>query len=294
MRTLRPATTRLLPYARLPRRYKGRRIVTSTVDVWGRAHWLLAPADNDPPMAHHESLVVTVADGTARETHLATPSRRSARLDALPHGGFVLADARCAPGEENAQVFDALGRRAGSFPVGDGIEHLLADEAGDVWVGYFDEGIYGDDPLSAAGLRRFSSTGEPVWEYEGGAGREWISACYALNVHDRTAWTCPYTGFALFDVRNDALGAPRPAPVHGARGVAVHGDRVAFFGGYLGAADNLLLCTLDPEAVEPLRETRLIHQDGGPLGRRRVVCRGARLYVQAGRGGQWGVVDLAR
>lgn len=33
---------RLTPYARLPHRYQGLHMMSSTVDAYGRAHWLLA------------------------------------------------------------------------------------------------------------------------------------------------------------------------------------------------------------------------------------------------------------
>lgn len=73
----------------------------------------------------------------------------------LPDGGYALASSRSEIGEKNLQLFDRSGRFRSSFAVGDGIEHLAVDKRGRIWVGYFDEGIYGGDPLSSCGLSRF-------------------------------------------------------------------------------------------------------------------------------------------
>jgi hypothetical protein len=53
---------------------------------------------------------------------------------------------------------------------GDGIEHVQATSAGEIWVGFFDEGIYGNYgwgsgtqlPVGRTGLVRFSPTFSPT------------------------------------------------------------------------------------------------------------------------------------
>lgn len=74
----------------------------------------------------------------------------------LPGGGYALASSRSAAGKKNLQLFDDRGKLATRFPAGDAIEHMAVDDQGRIWVGYFDEGTCGDDPLSLAGLSRFS------------------------------------------------------------------------------------------------------------------------------------------
>lgn len=83
--------------------------------------------------------------------------------------------------------------------LGDGIGHVLATSTGQVWVGYFDEGIYGnygwgrtdsEEPVGAYGIVRFSPDLEPDWHYPKYTGvGPWdaISDCYALNVDDTSA-----------------------------------------------------------------------------------------------------------
>ena len=286
--------TRLAPYARLPRTYRNWHIVHSSVDAFGRAHWLL---DQRPPEQQgpgpYDALVVTVAEGTCHETYLNAVLPWRPRVEALPDGGFVLAAVRSGKDDEQqVQVFDALGRGTRTFRVGDAIEHLLADQAGELWLAYFDEGIYGDS-LSAPGLRRWSVTGEPLWSYSPVPGAEWIDDCHTLNVAGRTAWACPYTDFPLIEVGEDHVVRVRQNPVQGPAGLAVHGERVVFFGGYRGEHDRLVDCRLTQMSVEPVAEGRLVRPDGRALGRRRIVSRGSRLYVQTKPFTEWSVLDLA-
>ncbi|MDX2697742.1 hypothetical protein Sipo8835_32355 [Streptomyces ipomoeae] len=288
----------LMPYARLPRAYRDLKFLHSTVDTFGRAHWLLreplGPRGSVEPPGPYDAVVVTVADGRSHETHLSSVLPDHHVIASLPDGGFVLAAARRGrTGDDQVQVFDALGRPSWTFSVGDGIEHLLTDEAGDLWVGYFDEGIFGD-PLSAPGVRRWSSTGEPLWAYTPPPGTDWIAECYALNVDRRAAWMYPYTRFPLVEVRGDGPPRARTTTVTGASGVAVHGERVAFFGGYRDDRNRLVLASLAETSVETTATTRLTRPDGAPLDpRRRVVSRGPRLYVREKPYTEWYVLDIS-
>ncbi|MCL8013596.1 hypothetical protein [Streptomyces sp. AS02] len=293
MPTKRPET-RLMPYARLPRRYHDRHIAHSTVDAYGRAHWLLTEDDPGGVPAHpYDAVVVTVGDGVPYETHLSAVLAGFPRLEALADGGFVLAAARSRTHEQQVQVFDPLGRCGVTFRVGDAIEHLLADESGDLWVGYFDEGIYGDDELSRPGLRRWSLSGEPLWTYRRAQDAGEISDCYALNVHRRTVWACPYQRFPVLEIGRDGGMRVRQNSVQGAKGFVVHADRLVFFGGYGADHDRLVDCRLTEQTVETLTEGRLSRPDGGALGRRRVVSRGPRLYIQEEPGLEWTVLDIS-
>jgi hypothetical protein len=90
--------------------------------------------------------------------------------------------------------------------LGDGIEHVAIDAEDRVWVGWFDEGMFGNDgwrvpgqewPPSSNGVACFTADGAllplPVWPVEAGT----IADCYALNVVGAGAWACPYTEFPL-------------------------------------------------------------------------------------------------
>lgn len=282
----------LTPYAHLPRAHHEHHVLTSTVDVFGVAHWLLAEQAPQPggDGLLFDALVVSVDPGGDVElTELSAVRARWPHLDRLPDGGFVVAASRARRYEDGnqVQVFDALGRETSSFSVGDAIEHLLVDEADRIWVGHFDE--------NPSGIRRWSITGHPLWTSDG-AHIPGLFDCYALNVSGTTAWACTYTDFPLVEIRTD-----RPErsvrvwanQVRGAKAVAVHGDQVAFYGGYGEEQDRLAHGKLTESSVEPTDVGLLTLPDGTAPGRRRVIGRGSRIYVQAEPFTAWGVLDLS-
>ncbi|WKD36776.1 hypothetical protein [Streptomyces xanthophaeus] len=284
--------TALVPYARLPRAHHDRHVLTSTVDVFGAAHWLLAERPPEPSgdVRPFDALVVSVDPHADVEvTELSAVRARWPHLDRLPGGGFVVAASRARRYEDadQVQVFDELGREASSFSVGDAIEHLLVDETGHIWAGHFDE--------NPAGIRRWSATGQLRWMSGQVRDTGWIMDCYALNVSGTVAWACPYTDFPLLEIRPDRPDRPvkvRANTVRGANAVAVHGGRVAFYGGYGEERDRLAHGELTETSVEPTEIGLLALPDGAPPGRRRAVARGSRIYVQAEPFTAWGVFDL--
>ncbi|MFJ7125272.1 hypothetical protein [Streptomyces sp. NPDC098101] len=270
----------LTPHARLPRAHHDRHVLGSTVDAFGAAHWLLAErgADADP----YDALVVSVADGAVETMELSAVRARWPKLDRLPDGRFVVASSRSDGGDDTSQVqvFNTLGREYAAFSVGDAIEHLLADEAGDLWVGHFDE-----NPL---GIRRWSATGELLWASEDDPGAGWITDCYALNVSGTGVWACPYVDFPLLEIRPGQDVRRRAGIVRGADSLAVHGERVAFLD-----HGRIVHGEMTGSSVERRDVALLTRPEGGPVGRRRVAARGSRIYVGYGPLTEWGVFDLS-
>ncbi|WP_239072097.1 hypothetical protein [Streptomyces bauhiniae] len=126
--------TALIPYAYLPPAHHDRHVLTSTVDVFGAAHWLLAERAPQPggDVLPFDALVVSVHPGGDVElTELSAVRARWPYLDRLPDGGFVVAASRARRYEDadQVQVFDVLGRETLSFSIGDAIEHLLVDRS---------------------------------------------------------------------------------------------------------------------------------------------------------------------
>ena len=85
--------------------------------------------------------------------------------------------------------------------LGDGIGQVAATSDGDVWAGYFDEGVYGnygwgdpggEAPVGACGLVRFTPDLQLDWRFPSHVQQPWgaISDCYALNVGDTDVWAC--------------------------------------------------------------------------------------------------------
>lgn len=99
--------------------------------------------------------------------------------------------------EENAWVLHPQEAVLVSGTWGDGIEHVQVDDVGDLWVGYVDEGVYGNlgwgrpAPLGAPGIVRWSSTVERLWDYPRDAPV--IDECSTMDVVGTVAWACTYS-----------------------------------------------------------------------------------------------------
>jgi len=116
----------------------------------------------------------------------------------LPGGRFLVVAARCRWRPEgpdrNALVYSPDGAVLAEYTIGDGVEDVLTTPSGSVWVGYFDEGVYGNhgwggpgpQPLGSCGLARFDPAGEQDWRFPQDAPAT-IDDCYALNVTGETA-----------------------------------------------------------------------------------------------------------
>jgi hypothetical protein len=206
----------------------------------------------------------------------------------LPDGAVLAVGARCRwrpeGAERNAIVYSADGDRVAAHTLGDGIQHVLATPGGELWVGYFDEGVVnqgwglgdGPPPLGEAGLVRYSAGFVPECWYQGGPG--WIADCRALNVVGDIAWACYYPDFPVVRVDGGAVAGWR-SEVAGVRALAVDGDRVALFAG----SDRVVLGVLGDGRLDVVAEHRVELPNGRPLPRQAwVVGRGADLHFVVG------------
>jgi hypothetical protein len=150
-------------------------------------------------------------------------------------------------GDRNANVHDASGRHARSFHAGDGIQDVQATPEGQVWISYFDEGVFGGTRLGQAGLARLNGSGGCWFEFNplAGGGLPDIADCYALNVaSDREVWLYYYTEFPLVRLVDGEVEGHWPnVPVKGSGGFAVRAPMVLFAGGY-DRRDDLILARL--------------------------------------------------
>jgi hypothetical protein len=213
----------------------------------------------------------------------------------LPDGKILLVGPRSrwrpSGADRNAIVYDADGRFVADGILGDGINHVLTTGSGQIWVGYSDEGVFGNfgwgregpSPVGACGLARFTPDLRQDWQFPRGAdGLDSICDCYALNLDGETAWTCYYTGFPV--VRIDD-GRPRGwrSQVTAASALIVGGGRLAQFGGYGTDRNLVVVSTLDDDEVRPAAEYRLVLPGGQDLPRGfRFFGRGPDLHVIAG------------
>lgn len=250
----------------------------------GPAHELVALWATPGPRQGPTAARVTVQTPHSHHVvHLAAVALDYPLVQTLPGGRVLVVAMRTDGTEHNATIFDADGVAVASATLGDGIGHVLTTRSGQVWVGYFDEGVYGGGSLAAHGLARFSGSLRPVWQHP--FDSEWgvIDDCYALNVDGETAWACYYSDFPIVRVQADAVSGWRN-DVRGAAALAVAGSRVALFGGYEPGHDRLAVGDLVDGRLQVTDRYRLVLPDGSPpAAETRVVGRGAELHFLTDR-----------
>ncbi|MGS2617966.1 hypothetical protein ACVCAH_26085 [Micromonospora sp. LZ34] len=187
-------------------------------------------------------------------------------------------------------VYDSEGRVEARATLGDGIEHVFATTSGEVWVGYFDEGVYGNygwgdthaaPPVGSSGLVRFSPQLEPTWRFPSHVDSSWgaISDCYALNVTDDAVWTSYYTDFPIVQIRGGSVSGWSNR-VDGGKALAVSGSRVGLLGGYGPDHDRFVVGELAGRAMHVVGEYQLALPDGTPLpAAATAVGRGSDLHL---------------
>jgi hypothetical protein len=224
----------------------------------------------------------------------------------MPGGRFLIAGARCAwhdgGPEANAVLYGADGQVISAHVLGDGIAHLQATVSGQVWAGYFDEGIYGNygwgrpgtsEPLGAPGILRFSPDLGLAWQFPPCAeAGPWgpVDDCYALNAGDDGTWACYDSGFPVVRIR-DGIVTGWHNGIRGASALAVAGSRVALAGGYGPDRDRLAVTGLGQDRARPAGEFRLVLPGGQQLpDRTQVTGRGSCLHFLAGT--RWYQLDV--
>ena len=167
-----------------------------------------------------------------------------AAIDRFPDGRWLIAARRANAGEANGVIFAPDGTRQKAIALGDGIGHLGCAADGSIWVGYFDEGVFGAT-VGSGGLVQFDERGHPLWSFNDHVAdwQEAICDCYAMAICDNAIWSCSYTGFAI--VRTEQGKVTRWVNrVAGAKAIAVDGQFVLLAGGYESEAANLSVLEL--------------------------------------------------
>ncbi|OKI20889.1 hypothetical protein [Streptomyces sp. CB03911] len=191
-------------------------------------------------------------------------------------------------------MIDSTGQVVAEAVLGDGIEHVATTPAGQTWVGYFDEGVFGNhgwgdpdldgpEPVGVSGLVRFDERLQRTWEYPDTAGFGDIYDCYALNVTGESAWACFYDGFPVVRIADDAVSG-WTNKASGVRAVVTDGLRCALVGGYGADRDRVVTGLLTDRGRLDVRCTTRLALPGGPAatGRYTVTGRGDVLHVLTG------------
>ncbi|MFD2472692.1 hypothetical protein [Amycolatopsis silviterrae] len=212
----------------------------------------------------------------------------------LPDGRVLAVGARCEwrpeGADRNAIVYSSTGEVLAEQTFGDAIGHVQTTRNGEIWVGYFDEGIFGaygwgeEDsapPIGERGLLRFSAGLALEWQYPELAEEVWghLSDCYALNVDGDTAWTCSFGDFPVLRIRDGGVTGWYN-DVRGAGALLVGEPRVALYGGYGPDCDRLVSGVLEDDRFRVAGEYRLVLPDGREVPQTALVFgRGPDLHV---------------
>lgn len=218
------------------------------------------------------------------------------KLDRFPNGRWLVVNAR-SKGDRNARVFASNGDEERRIELGDGVGHIKIDRQQRIWVGWFDEGVFGNDNWklpgrewapSVHGIAAFNDQGEVVAH----ATLASIADCYCLNVFDDEAWACTYTDFPIWQMR-DHVERTWPTTLSGAQAIAVKSPYVLAAGGYQSHANRVQLLRLEEQKVRFLGEWRLPFGADNPV--RLIDGRGDELHVVQGQyWHRWNIADFVR
>lgn len=166
------------------------------------------------------------------------------KIDRFPDGSWLVAGSRAIGGKKNALTLASNGTETGAFHLGDGINHVRCASDGTIWVGYFDEGVFGNS-IGTGGIVQFDPEGEPIWVYNDSIRNEqsFVDDCYALNLSGNTLWACFYSDFPIVRIE----GGKKQLwsnNLSGAKALAVDRNLVILAGGYGGDANKMSLLQL--------------------------------------------------
>ncbi|MDR1912129.1 MAG: hypothetical protein LBQ52_07290 [Helicobacteraceae bacterium] len=150
--------------------------------------------------------------------------------------------------EKNCEIVDGFGAKIDEFFIGDGIEDAQTNANSELWVSYFDEGVYSGDPFGQNGLNCFNIKGDAIYSYNYNEAGVIIDDCYALNVVSKdTIWIYVYNAFRLIKIKNkkiEKIFTP-PEKIRYWRAFAIHKDKVLIYASD-GARKALhFLCAFD-------------------------------------------------
>lgn len=221
--------------------------------------------------------------------------------DRFSDGRWLVVASRSDGGAE-ARVLSPNGAITARLTLGDGIEHVAIDAKDRIWVGWFDEGIFGNDkwrlaghrwPPSGNGVACFADNGTllplPTWP----TSADSIADCYAMNAVGSGVWVCPYTDFPLVHFAQEEPARWWRSDIAGPKAVAVEDRHALLAGGYAKEANRLVLVSLpgagNGEQASVQRSFRL------PLRRRESAENGPQVWdhpsLLAGRGNMLHLID---
>ncbi|QOZ29860.1 hypothetical protein XH93_22340 [Bradyrhizobium sp. CCBAU 51753] len=212
-------------------------------------------------------------------------------VDVFPDGRILIAGPRCEWRGEgdfdlNGAIVHPTTGEVRRILLGDGISTMQVDDLRRIWIGYLDEGVFGNfgwgfrdgpTPIGAAGLVCFSDAGEKVWEFPENSSYS-ISDCYALNVSGVDATALFYTEFPICRISSSFELTFRTTNLAGCHALAVSEAEVLFSGQYRDPPDVAYLGNLSPGRLSKIRRLRMLMPDGSARAGGQLLARGKSLY----------------
>jgi hypothetical protein len=239
----------------------------------------------------HDWIVVRAyATGPARRVHVRGELPSFHYVQALPEGVLLVA-ARCVwrrgGADKNAVIVGDDGKVIRRLVLGDGINDVRATEAGEIWVSYFDEGVFGNrgwrnpgpEPIGAPGLVCFDAEGETRARYDTtAAGTDMICDAYALNVdRDGDVWVYFYTEFPIVRVRRGRY-TRWSCGRRGAHAIAAWESRALLVGGYDDPATACVVELRHDGTTRELEEVTILTPEGTPIERMQIAVLGPDVW----------------
>lgn len=219
-------------------------------------------------------------------------------IDQFADGRWLVVNARSS-GHGNARIFLMDGVEMRRFELGDGIDHIKIDSQKNIWVGWFDEGVFGNDNWhaqgidyapSAFGLAAFDELGALLLH----ATKEPISDCCALNVIGDEAWACTYTDFPIWRISCEGERT-WTTKLRGTVALAVDYPHVLAAGGYQDETDRVVLLKLEEFSAVEMGEWRLPFNRNDRAEFKSIDARGDTLHLVTGQQWhRWRVADFLR
>jgi hypothetical protein len=205
-------------------------------------------------------------------------------------GRWLVIEARTDARANNAFVFSPEGSEINSFYAGDGIQAVIVDRRDKIWIGYFDEGVFGAfNPTppqgdksyryGPSGLLRMDDKGTIEFAFNDRHPDKSIADIQAVTIDDDSrVWFCPYEKNYLASISDNSVDFvldKSPASLPDALGVTP--SHFAFFGGYQRRS---MVAVVERETLK-LRLIQLHVVSGDTLSPSRVATRGDKAIAVA-------------
>ena len=166
-------------------------------------------------------------------------------VDVFPDGRVLLVGPRCSwrgpdDYDHNGSVILPGEFQSHNFLLGDGISGCMIDTRGQIWVSYFDEGIFGNNgwgnpgprPVGQPGLACFDDSGNILWTFEDSGSMGRIDDVYALNVAGDNAFFYFYSDFLLGRANRQQEVKFYQPQLSGCKWFAINNQQAVFSGAY--------------------------------------------------------------